>query len=182
MIKINLLLAKKKPPKKLTALQQQMVLVGFGFGLLTAGMYLYTEKLNDQIAGLERDKASAEARIRDQENMLKEVQNIEEERKKVLDKISIIEQLKKNQAGPVRILDELSRALPTGVNIDSLTESGGNINISGMAFTNDDIVRYVDNLKNSPFFADVYLIETIQGKEADIEIYKYKMQFRHKGL
>lgn len=182
MIKINLLPTKRKPPKKLTALQQQMILGGLISGLVATGMVLYTNKLNDQIAALEQDKAAAETRIREQNKMLEEVKNVEEERKKVTDKIGIIEQLKKNQGGPVRILDEISKALPTGVNIDALNEGGGNINISGMAFTNDDVVRFVDNLKACPYFTEVYLIETVQGTAEGVEIYKYKMQFRYKGL
>ena len=44
--------------------------------------------------------------------MLKEVKTVEEERKKVTDKIGIIEQLKKNQVGLVHLLDEISKATP----------------------------------------------------------------------
>jgi hypothetical protein len=100
MIKINLLPTKRKTPKKVTELQQQMILgvliliiVGIGIG------YLWVA-LNNRIAELQRDKAAAEARIREQDNMLREVKNVEDERKKVMDKIDIIEQLKKNQVGP----------------------------------------------------------------------------------
>jgi len=182
MIKINLLPTKRKTPKKVTELQQQMILgvliliiVGIGIG------YLWMA-LNNRIAELQRDKAAAEARIREQDNMLREVNNVAEERKKVMDKIDIIEQLKKNQVGPVRLLDEVSKALPPGVNLTALTENAGNVGLDGDAFTNNDVVRFVDNLKASPFLADVYLLETRQAAQEGIEFYKYKLQFRYKGL
>ncbi len=78
-----------------------------------------------------KGKGDREKQIREQDNVLKEVKNVEEERKKVAEKIEIIEKLKKNQAGPVRLLDEISKALPMGVVISSLTESSNNIKHRG---------------------------------------------------
>ena len=70
--------------------------------------------LQQQIDKLKNDKATAEAKIREQDNMLREVKSVEEERKKVTEKIAIIEQLKKNQTMLVHLLDELSNTLPKG--------------------------------------------------------------------
>jgi type IV pilus assembly protein PilN len=114
--------------------------------------------------------------------MLKEVKNVEEERKKVSEKIEIIERLKKNQAGPVLLLDVVSTALPKSVDISSLSESNNNVNIDGEAFTNEDIVRFIDNLKASPLLKGVMLLETSQSTQDKIDIYKYKLQFVYKGL
>jgi len=181
MIKINLLTTKRKAPRKVTELQQQMVLGALILVLVGMGIGYYWNMLNARIDELKQEKATAEARIRKQENMLKAVKTVEAERKVVTDKIRIIEQLKKNQRGPVRLLDELSRALPTGVNLTALGEKNLNVNISGDGFSNNAIVRYVDNLKASPFLSGVNLLETKQAKIAGVEIYKYKMNFRFKG-
>jgi len=182
MIKINLLPTKKKPPKKVIDLQQQVILAVLVLVLVGMGMGYFWTRLNARIAELERQKATAETRVREQDKLLKEVINVEGERKKVTDKIGVIEQLKKNQAGPVRLLDELSKALPEGVNINNFTENSGNIAIDGEAFTNDVVVRFVDNLKAVPYFSDVYLLETSQFTQQGVEMYKYKMSFRYKGL
>ncbi len=182
MITINLLPTKRKPPKKITELQQQMILGALILVLAGIGIWFFWAQLNSRIETLQRDKAAAEARVREQDNMLKAVKTVEEERKKVADKIGIIEQLKKNQGGLVRLLDELSRALPQGVNLTALSEKGGQVNIEGTAFTNNDIVRFVDNLKASPLLADVFLQESAQVTLEGIEIYKYKLQFVFKGV
>ena len=181
MIKINLLPTKRKPPKKITEIQQQLVLGILLLMLSGIGFWYFWTQLNNRIETLQRDKAAAEARIHDQDNMLKEVKTVEEERKKVADKIGVIEQLKKNQGSLVRLLDELSKALPPGVNLKSLSEKGGQVDIDGTAFTNNDIVRFVDNLKASPFFTDVFLQESVQGVQEGIEIYTYKLQVTFKG-
>jgi len=181
MIKINLLPTKRKPPKKITELQQQLVLGTLLLLLSGIGFWYFWVQLNDRIETLQRDKTAAEARIHDQDNMLKEVKTVEEERKKVADKIGVIEQLKKNQGSLVRLLDELSKALPQGVNLKSLSEKNGLVDIDGTAFTNNDIVRFVDNLKASPYFTDVSLQESVQAAQEGIEIYTYKLQVTFKG-
>ena len=182
MIKINLLPTKKKAPKKVIDLQQQLLLGVLVIVLSLIVMWFFWNKQKDLIASLEKNKIVTEARIHEQDNMLKEVKNVEDERKKVSEKIEVIEKLKKNQAGPVRLLDEVSRALPQGVNLASLVENNNNINIDGTAFTNDDVVRFVENLKASPLLSNVTLLETSQAKQENVTTYKYKLQFAYKGL
>jgi type IV pilus assembly protein PilN len=182
MIKINLLPTKRKPPRKVTELQKQLIIAVVVFGGVTAGMAFYFISLNNKIAAKTQEKAAAMAEVARQDNMLKEVKNVEEERKKVTDKIGVIEQLKKNQQGPVRLLDEISRAIPVSVDIITMSESSGSINLSGEAFSNEDVVKFVDNLKASEFFTDIYLMETSQKNKDGYEIYEYKLQFKYKGL
>ena len=182
MIKINLLPTKKKPPRKVTELQQQLILGGLILALAVGGMLTYWNILRTKIDGLQRTKAVATAKIREQDNMLREVKSVEDQRKKVGDKIAIIERLKKNQGLLVHLLDEINKALPQGVNLTSLSEKSGQINLEGMAFTNNDIVRFVDNLKASPYCSDVFLQETAQGTAEGTDVYKYKLQFTFKGV
>ncbi len=182
MIKINLLPTKKKPPKKVIDLQQQVILAVLVLVLVVIALGYYWKTQNDRIAMLQNEKAAAEKQIADQDNMLKEVKNVEEERKKVSEKIEIIEKLKKNQAGPVQLLDAVSTALPKGVDVSSISENNNSINIEGEAFTNEDVVRFIDNLKASPLLKDVMLLETIQKTQDKIDSYRYKLQFVYKGL
>ena len=182
MIKINLLPTKRKPARKVTELQKQLIIAVVVMGGVFTAMAFYYLSLNAKISAREKEKAAALAEIARQDNMLREVKNVEDERKKVTDKIGIIEQLKKNQQGPVRLLDEISKAIPATADITSMTETGGNINLNGEAFSNEDIVKFVDKLKASAFFTDVNLMETSQKAKEGYEIYEYKLQFRYKGL
>jgi type IV pilus assembly protein PilN len=182
MIKINLLPTKKKPPKKVIDLQQQVILAVLVLVLVLISLGYYWKTQNDRIKTLEHETAAAKKQIADQDNLLKEVKNVEEERKKVSEKIEIIEKLKKNQAGPVLLLDVVSTALPKSVDISLLSESNNNVNIDGEAFTNEDVVRFIDNLKASPLLKGVTLLETSQSTQDKIDIYKYKLQFVYKGL
>jgi type IV pilus assembly protein PilN len=182
MIKINLLPTKRKPTRKVTELQKQLIIAVVVLGGVAASMGFYFISLNSKIAARTQERDTAMAEVARQENMLKEVKNVEDERKKVTDKIGIIEQLKKNQQGPVRLLDEISRAIPVSVDLLSMAEISGSINLIGEAFSNEDVVKFVDNLKASPYFTDINLLETSQKNKEGYEIYEYKLQFKYKGL
>jgi type IV pilus assembly protein PilN len=93
------------------------------------------------------------------------------------EKNRIIGQLKKNQSGPVHLLDELSRNLPDRVWLLAMSEQGGKIDLEGRAITNSDIVDFVNNLKRSPFFKDIQIIESRQSSdnEKKISLYNFKL-------
>jgi type IV pilus assembly protein PilN len=98
----------------------------------------------------------------------------------VEDKIAIIDQLKKNQQGPVRVLDELSRRLPSRVWLVSLSQQGNSFSIDGRATTNFDIVDYYNNLKSSAVIEDLELIESRQTTEEKLVVYSFKISFKYK--
>lgn len=181
MIKINLLPAKRKPAKKLSPLQQQLIIAGFVLVVSLGVMGFWWWGMHLRINELKSEKADAEAKIAQQENMLKEVKNVEKEEEEVNKKIAVIKELEAKQTGPVRLLDEVSKLLPKGVGLTVLTEKGGQVDIEGNAFTNHDLVAFVDNLKNSPLFSDVFLLVSEQGKLEGVDIYKYKLQLKVKG-
>ena len=54
--------------------------------------------------------------------------------------------------------------------------------IEGDAFTNYDVVRFIENLKATPSMTDVYLEKSSQSSVQGIEIYKYKLKFNFKGV
>jgi type IV pilus assembly protein PilN len=55
------------------------------------------------------------------------------------------------------------------------------VSVDGTAFTNNEVVRFVDNLKADRFFSEVLLLESRQAKVEGVEIYQYKLQFKFKG-
>ena len=53
----------------------------------------------------------------------------------------------------------------------------GNIIITGAGMTNDDIVKYVNNLKSSKLFRNVQLTESRQVTESGIPVYNFNLTF-----
>lgn len=179
MIKINLL-PTKKTKKTFTikvGLKPGMtyLIIAVVVMILIEGVVWY--RLNSRITTLIRDKQTLEVKLNDFKEKVKEVENFEKDKKSYEEKIAIIEKLKKSQMGPVHLLDETSRMLPDRVWLTSLKEGAGNINLGGSGMTNDDIVKYVNNLKASNIFKNVQLIESRQVLESNVPVYSFSLTF-----
>lgn len=179
MIRINLLPVEyKKEVRRLPALPGVFILGIVIFGVTVFVLGAFTLHLRNKVQTLKVEVASKERRLGELKAMIKEVDNYEKDNKAFQDKNSIIEQLKKNQDVPLRLLDEVSARLPKGVWLTSLHESGGNTNIEGYAFTNSDLVGYVDNLKGSKYLEDVTLIESRHTVVENASVYQFRITFR----
>jgi type IV pilus assembly protein PilN len=89
-------------------------------------------------------------------------------------KIEVIEQLRANQKGPVRVMDQISRALPELLWLDRMEMRGGAINITGRAFNSNAVASFLDNLDRVPEFQEPTLRDLQEGREG---IYGFGISF-----
>ena len=176
MIKINLLSQlKAKKIKKQAEVQYQLWLFG-GFLLvliMVLGYFWYY--LDDRLQTLQGEKVAMEKQLAVLRQKVKEVENFEKDKKIYEEKINVIQQLKLNQAGPVHLLDQVSRSLPSRVWLIGLTQQGKSVAIEGKAMTNSELVDFIDSLKRSKFFSDIQLLESRQTTDGNVPIYNFKI-------
>jgi type IV pilus assembly protein PilN len=176
MIRINLLPVRRKKKAKpvpvfvITALLTTLVVIGV-LGYL---FFHFSSSLKETKIRFEANKQ----RIAELKNKIKEVDNFETLNNSYEDKNRIIEQLRKNQAIPVIMLDEISKDLPNGTWLHSMSVSNQNASLDGYAFTNSDVVAYVNNLKSSKAFREVFLQESKQAEVDKIPVYQFKLTFK----
>ncbi len=180
MIRINLLLTKKSKGAAVRlkfGLPSNVVFIiaAIAAVILLEGYTWYW--LTSTKSYLTSEKQTLEVRLAELREKVKEVESYEKDKELYKQKIAIIQNLKKTQKGPVRVLDEVSRMLPERVWIISMKEKDGNINITGAGMTNDDIVKYVNNLKSSRFFQNVQLTESRQVIDSGIPVYNFNLVF-----
>lgn len=173
MIRINLLVEGRKKKRKPIPV---ILLLGIVITVVTLSIVsAYTFYLSGKMTSLKEEKVVKEKKLKDLKEKIKTVEDYERENKIVADKTKVIEQLKKNQKGPVKILDELSKKLPKGVWLTKLQEKSGGMTMEGSAFSNPALVTYVQNLKNSQYFTNVNLVESKQKKIKEITVYQFKL-------
>jgi type IV pilus assembly protein PilN len=160
LIRINLLTeakaaaARKRAPLLPTGarLNNFLFFGAFGLGLayiVIMGLTLLSRRsqLNDEIV-----KARLEAdRLR---SIIEEVKEYEDKKASLEAKIQLINALKTNQKGPVRLMDEISKALPDLVWLTVLDVSANQITMRGKTLSPNAVATYLENLKKSPFFAE----------------------------
>jgi type IV pilus assembly protein PilN len=175
MIKVNLIPVKrKKKPKPVPSFLIGTVVVTVVVGIVMAYLVLF---FSSRLSMKKAQFTANEKKIAELKEKIKAVQNFEQLNKTYKQRSDIIEQLSKNKSVPVRLLDELSNLLPTGIWLQSITLSGGSIKIDGYGFTNSDIVSFVDNIKNSKMFTDVYLQESKSTTLENMPLYIFKLTF-----
>jgi type IV pilus assembly protein PilN len=179
MIKVNLLPVKrKKKPKPLPSFVVVTILITVIVCIIMAYLTFF---FNSRLSAKKDLFAANEKKIAELKTMIKAVEDFEKRNKTFKERNDIIEQLSRNKSLPVKILNEFSSLLPSGVWLQNMSVSGGSINLDGYAFTNNDIVSYVDNIKNSPLFTEVYLQESKSVEAEKVALYMFKLTCKLKG-
>lgn len=86
--------------------------------------------------------------------IIAEVEAFKKRNAELKHKIEVIEQLKQNQYGPVRIMDEVSKALPDLLWLTNLGLAGNVLSLQGQALNENAVANFISNLAASPFFAE----------------------------
>jgi hypothetical protein len=63
--------------------------------------------------------------------------------------VNLIERLKAEQGGPVRMLDEISKALPDFVWLTKMDQAGATVKITGEASNNNAVADFLSNLQRA---------------------------------
>jgi type IV pilus assembly protein PilN len=130
-----------------------VLLVAF---LVTGGMWYHLSSTKTRL-----ERRQAELRVeRDRLKVfIDKVDELEKKREMLQHRINIIDELKRNQHGPVRIMDEVSRALPDLVWLDTMTVKGNVVTLKGQAMDENAVANYISNLDASPFFQEPSLVD-----------------------
>jgi len=178
MIKVNLIPVKrKKKARPIPAFLIIGILVTLA-ALFISGFFYFraTTELSAKKAQFEKNKVTLAAL----KEKIKEVENFEQLNKTFEQRSEIIEQLSRNKSVPVMLLDEVSKLLPIGVWLDTMSVTGDAVKLSGFGFTNTDIVTYVNNIKASQLFTDAYLQQSRSTEVEQVPVYQFQLTFRIK--
>jgi len=161
MIKINLIseapttaVSKRKRPEfSLGAKQGDIILVTvLAISMAVSGTWWYLLKSKRaDLRELERQRTVERDELKP---YIEKVEELEAKRALLKRKVDVINELKNKQRGPVRIMDEVSRALPDLVWLTQLKLAGNNISLVGEAMDENAVANYYSNLDASPFFEE----------------------------
>jgi type IV pilus assembly protein PilN len=108
---------------------------------------------------------------------IKKVEELEAKREALRHKIQVIEQLKDNQRGPVRIMDEVSRALPELVWLTRLSLKGDELLLDGSAMDENAVANFISNLDASPHFEEPELKNLTRAERGQVFAFNLKCNF-----
>lgn len=155
MIRINLLTVDRERAKRKAKFQVgQKVTVACSLilvaAMLVVGWWFYT--LNRQSADLDQQIADAERETQRLQSVIQQVAQFEARRAQLQQRVTLIEELRKGQTGPVHLLDQISRALPEAMWLLSLRQVGQEITIEGQCTSLNSLSDFVSALESSNLF------------------------------
>lgn len=177
MANINLLPIEYKEKEKFNIIRILIILFVLLLVFGTTYLYYYLEL---QIDYKEQTLKTMKAELAVLEKIMKEVKNLENDKKIVEERIQVIEGLINNQAHLARILGEYSASLLDEVWIDNLSLSANQtFNFTANTFNNYLIAKYMITLKDDPTFQNIELAYVRKSKtkegDRDIEIVNFKL-------
>ena len=194
MIKINLLAAEKPRAAKsrlpAISLKGQPLTIGCGLLLVASASIIAWryQQLGKDAAQLDADIAAAQQETVRLHSVIGEVQKFEQRRAQLQQRVGLIEQLRRDQTGPVHILDQVSRALPPMMWLTQLKQvpGGGDVTIDGRCTGLTTLSDFVANLEASGYFKkSVEIVNTqVEGSTAAGDFIKFSVraQFQRPAL
>jgi type IV pilus assembly protein PilN len=171
MIRINLLPVRAAQKKE--QLRGQLVVLVLSVILVVvacAGVYL---SMNLKIDG---EQAAIEAKNKEIIRLraaIGEVGRFKKLQEELRGKLEILDQLKANRSGPVRLLDELNRRVPAKLWITKFSEDSGNISISGVGLNEETVAEFMRSLEASAYYQNIVLKVTEQTKKDGIKLQRF---------
>jgi type IV pilus assembly protein PilN len=185
MIRINLLAVERGKVKKRggalipaahrVTIAASLILLGTA---LLVGWWFWSLRQTSQ--RLDQDIAKGEAETQRLRSVLAQVQKFESRKAQLQQRVSLIEQLRRGQNGPVHALDEISKALPERMWLTELLQKGDDFTLNGITTSQLTVSDFIANLGSTNWFKNLELIQSTvensqKGKDTT-ELFKFSIK------
>jgi type IV pilus assembly protein PilN len=190
MIRINLL--PFRAARKKENVKRQITIYFLLVFFLFAVMAYFFLNLNSQVSALKTERDQKKKELAPYKGTKKKLQNLKKEIAEIRAKLGVIKTLEKKKKGPVRLLDEISQAVPKNkLWLRSLKEKKGILTLSGTAMDHETVALFMTNLENAKLVNSVDLNTTklkrlkkykldVTDFTLDCKTYAYKKKVKKK--
>ncbi|WNC68825.1 PilN domain-containing protein [Thalassotalea nanhaiensis] len=111
-----------------------------------------------------------------------EIKTLEEKKKDLIQRMTLIEQLQKSRNVGTQVLDEIAKIVPSGVYIVKLQKQGNELLIQGKSESNNHLANMIREIQSSNLLADAELESITNSKTSSKLLSDFKMSLRIQGL
>ncbi len=149
MAHINLLPWREERRKE--QLRQFLTMLGLSVVLMILIILAVHLQYNRMISAQESRNRFLKNEITAVEKQIREINTLAKEKKRLLARMEVIQQLQRNRPGIVHLFEEMVKVIPEGVHLKSLKQNGKNLTINGIAQSNARVSAYMRNIDASPW-------------------------------
>jgi Tfp pilus assembly protein PilN len=187
MIRVNLLGTKEAPAGGGTVIdtgpaggersERKGVFVAVAIlGLAVAAIVVQWLSMTRQLSQLDEEINQLTAEKNRLAPIILEVQKYQAKLAELEEKEKLIERLKSEREGPVRMLDALSSELPDFVWLVKLQQGASQVTIDGMAASYVSIADYIQKLEDNEWFQNVELIDAKVDQRQEQEFTQFQLR------
>lgn len=148
--------------------QKQFITMLVGIVIVACGLvFLWQNSVTSQIEYQKSRNSYLQTSMKELDKKIKEIEQLKAQRKELLSRMKVIQDLQGTRPVIVRVFDELVRTLPDGLYYDSLDRKADMLAIKGMAESNNRISGLMRNFENSVWFAEPNLTDVSSVKGED---------------
>ena len=111
-----------------------------------------------------------------------EIKTLEEKKKDLIQRMTLIEQLQKSRNVGTQVLDEIAKIVPSGVYIVKLEKQGNELLIEGKSESNNHLANMIREIQSSNLLADAELESITNSAKSSKLLSDFKMSLRIQGL
>ena len=176
MARINLLPWRAERRKQ----RQKEFMTMLGLSALAAAVvaFLIVGFYKGQIKGQNERNAYLQDQITQVDAKIKEIDELDTKKAKLLARKEVIEQLQANRSQMVHLFDSLVRTIPDGVTLTAVKQEGDILTLTGRSQSNARVSTYMRNLEGSGWMTNPDL-SIIEAKGSDKGLpYVFKLQVK----
>lgn len=155
--------------EELRAKRQKDFLTMLVATLIVSGLlvFLWQTNVTSQIEYQKSRNNYLTTSMKELDKKIKEIEELRSQRKQLLSRMKVIQDLQGTRPIIVRVFDELARTLPDGLYYKSLTKKNNSLSIQGMAESNNRISALMRNFESSQWFSAPNLKDVSSDKKQD---------------
>lgn len=143
--------------------------------VLIAMVYMWWS-VSSQARSLEGEIVSMQAEIQKLEAVAQKVDQFKADKKRLEERLKVIQTLLASQSVPVHLLQALNDELPDEVWLSAITKTGGRLVIRGYSFTDFGIANFMTRLgRTAPLFQNVELVVSEQAELQKVPLKKFEI-------
>lgn len=173
MANINLLPWRAERRQK----RQQEFYGVIGLVVLVAGFIVFSVHgyYSDAIDNQNRRNSFITTETKVLDAKIAEISALRETRQQLIERMELIQALQGNRPIIVRVFDEMVRAVPEDLYFSAVTIKGTDVNIKGMAKSNNRVAALMRNFDQSDWFAEPSLVR-VQAKGEGVNEFEITMK------
>jgi Tfp pilus assembly protein PilN len=167
-------------PAQKATLACSMILV-----LTAGGIGWWYWSLDRSSARLAGELLAAQRETTRLKTIISQVEKFDQQKQQLQERVKLIEELRKGQGAPVRILDEVSRALPEMLWLTEMKQDpAGDLTIDGRCASLTSLSDFVGNLERTGYFrrpVEIVDSQVMPPQQTLPELIKFSVKAQYSG-